>query len=181
MVIGCSKRAKTEKPPAADIKRGVVTISYDLYRIRGPGSNQIAVWIEDLKGNYIKTIYATEFMTRGGYTYRPTCGPRWRKASDWENASSEEVDAVSGATQAPGRNSLVWDCTDNKGKPIAYGTYIYKIEGNILYDNVVLWIGNINVGLTADSSKAIPEYFPETATDKSDLVLNVKASFEPEK
>jgi hypothetical protein len=143
------------------------------------GSNQIAVWIEDEGGNYVKTLYATSFAANGGFKKRTQTLPEWVKTSDWENASSADIDAMSGATQPAGAQEVVWDLKDIEGNPVPPGKYVYKIEGNIYMDNRVLWQGSIDVGGEGNSSQAEATYFPEDTTEERVLVEQVRAVYEP--
>ena len=159
--------------------RGEVKISYTLQKGGRTASKQIAVWIEDEGGRYLRTIFATRYTATGGYKKRPQSLPEWRKASGWENASQTEVDAVSGATQKQGEIELVWDCTDRNGNNVAAGTYIYKIEGNIEGENRILWQGRIALGGERSASTAEATYSLPNAAEKGVLVENVKAVYEP--
>jgi hypothetical protein len=158
---------------------GTVKITYVLHWLETRGSNQIAVWIEDESGNYVKTLYATSFAANGGFKIRTQTLPEWIKASDWENASSTDIDAMSGATQPAGAQEVVWDLKDMGGNNVAGGTYVYKIEGNIFQDNRVLWQGSIDVSGEKNSSQAEATYFPENTTEERVLVEQVRAVYEP--
>jgi hypothetical protein len=158
---------------------GSVTIGYELHRIQKMASNQLAVWIEDGSGTYVKTLYATRFTAEGGFRRRPQSLPEWVGVSNWENASSADVDAVSGATQKAGAAELVWDCTDRYGKPVAAGTYVYKIEGIISWEKRVVWSGRIEVGGARNSSVAQAEYFPAGEAEKDVLLEKVQAHYKP--
>jgi hypothetical protein len=172
---------------------GTVTITYILHKIPMIASNQIAVWIENTDGGYVKTLFATQWGARGGFKKRPQALPEWVKKSDWVNRSQTEVDAVSGATQQAGANELVWDLTDSTGKPVAAGTYIYKIEGIIYWKNRVVWQGRIDVGSgEGNTSMATATYFPPEAAKvvittregkeqiiENGLVKQVKAIYTP--
>jgi hypothetical protein len=165
----------------AQASLGTLTVSYTLHSIPRRASNQLAVWIEDAKGTYVRTLFATDFMARRrGYRQRPQCCPEWVQASGLEGWSKAEIDAVSAATQAPGEISLSWDCRTTAGDPVPAGTYIYKVEGNIYYDRRVLWTGSIRVGASAGSSAATPQYLPDpSAAAEGTLVEDVRASFRP--
>jgi hypothetical protein len=165
--------AEGEKGP------GQVTITYVLHKIPKIASNQIAVWVEDESGNYVKTLFATRFTAGGGYKRRPVALPQWVNVADWPNASKAEVDAVSGATQKAGSIELVWDCTGRDGKPVVPGTYVYKIEGNIYWDNRVLWMGRIAVGGAPGTSQAEATYLPPDGAEKEVLLEMVKAVYKP--
>ncbi|HWQ61586.1 MAG TPA: DUF2271 domain-containing protein [Negativicutes bacterium] len=158
---------------------GTVTISYDLHRIPSIASNQLAVWIETADGAFVKTLYVTRFTGKGGYERRPECLPLWRKAAGVESPPSADVDAVTQATQAPGRQTLTWDCTDAAGNAVAPGKYIYKLEGTLYWTKEVLWTGEITVGGAPASSRADAGYLPPAAQGGEPLVLDVAASFKP--
>jgi hypothetical protein len=161
-------------------KSGIVTISYTLSRKQVWASNQIAVWIEDDKGNFVKTLFATDYMAKKkGFKARPMMCPEWVKAADLHNLAQAQIDAISGPTQKPGKVSLEWDCTDAKGNPVASGVYVYKIEGSIYWENRVLWTGRISVGDKPDFSDAAAVYTPETAPKKGKIFADVAAKFTP--
>jgi len=168
-------------PPGAPkaTPTGKVTISYDLERLNRIASNQIAVWIEDEKSNYVKTVYASAFMARGGYRSRPECCPTWVKVSKWKNAAPSEVDAVSGPTQKAGRVVLAWDCTDRSGKPVPPATYVVKLEGTIFWENRVLYQAAVPVGGARAQIKPVPEYSPPAAKDIGEMVKNLVVEFTP--
>ncbi|MCC8089699.1 MAG: DUF2271 domain-containing protein [Rikenellaceae bacterium] len=133
-----------------------VELSYKVIRIPGPGSNQIAVWIEDGDGNYVRSLYASKFTADGGYVRRPVSLSEWVEKSDWANASKEEIDAVSGSTQTDGEEvTLIWDLTDKNGKKVAPGKYIIRMEANIKNEKKMFWSGEIVVG--DDSSSVAPQ------------------------
>jgi hypothetical protein len=160
---------------------GTVTVRYTLHRLPRHASNQLAVWIEDEKGRFMRTLFATDFMARrGGYRRRPQCCPEWVRASGLERLSPAEVDAVSGATQSPGVITLAWDCTDSRGRPVPPGEYLYRLEGNLFWDKRVLWTGRIRVGGQVSSSTATAEYLPDASAGQSGpLVEGVTARFLP--
>ncbi len=165
---------------AQDGSPGKVIVSYSLERLDRRASNQIAVWIEGADGKYVRTLFATDFMARRkGFLLRPQCYPEWVKASGLAEMTEAEIDAISGATQSPGRISLSWDCTDQKGNAVPPGIYLYKAEGNISFEMRILWTGRITVGKVPDSSRATAEWLPEKPEDGADLLTEVSARFQP--
>jgi len=173
---------------------GTVTISYVLDRTKTIASNQFGIWIEDEGGRYIKTLFATRFAAEGGFRKRPQTLPEWVEKSGWENATQEEIDAVSGATPQSGTFTVVWDLTDRTVKPVPPGTYVYKIEGTIYWQNRVLWEGRIDVGGAEEkTSMADATYYPPEAAEgavittregkqknlDSVLIEQVKATYNP--
>jgi len=130
-----------------------VTVSYQWTRIQTHGSNQIAVWIEDTKGKLICTLFATRYTATGGYIKRPVSLSEWTEKSDLKNATKQEVDAVSGATPSSGKQTLTWDCKDKTGKTVANGTYIVRMEANILDTNKMFFTGKIQIGGNDEQTK----------------------------
>ncbi len=164
----------------AKVTPGIVTISYNLFHPHWIASNQLAVWIEDAHGAFVKTIFATDFMARRkGYIRRPQSCPEWVKASGLANLPDASIDAISGATQKPGPIELSWNCTDANGKAVSPGVYTFKVEGNISWEKRVLWEGKIEVGSTAATSVAVPTYIPDSARTAGTLLTEVTAKFQP--
>ena len=98
-------------------------VSFDYQRQAGPGSNQYAVWIENEKGDVVKTLFVTSYTTKGrtrpgeepmrGYVKRPACVPTWVKASKAAEQTDQQLDAFTGATpQTDGTQTFTWDFTD---------------------------------------------------------------------
>jgi len=111
---------------------------------------------------------------------RPECCPVWRARANWAEASLERIDAVAGATLSSGKFEVLWDCTDEKGKPVPDGVYLYHIEGNLYWENRVLWTGKIKLGPKPDESAATARYFPEDAARWAEMIEDVKAVYTPE-
>ena len=176
--IGCSKKENDPEPVIENVD-GIVEINYTLNHIYKMASNQIAIWIEDYNGNYIRSIFATNFTADGGYVLRPESLPVWIAKSDWKNASKEEIDAVSGATQSAGNKYAIWDCKDSIGSPVKQGYYKYVIEGNVFWGSRVIYTGIIKLGSEKYQSTANAEYFSTTAEKADSLIKNVKATYTP--
>jgi len=173
-ICGCGIHFAADQPAS-----GTVDITYVLHRTPTSGSNQVAVWIEDEGGKYVKSLFASKFAADGGFKQRPDTLPEWVGISDWENASPADVDAVSGATQWVGTQTVEWDLTNQSGVTVSTGTYIYKIEGNISRTNRVIWQGNIDVRGKGNTSMAEGIYYPANAAEEEPLVEGVKAVYSP--
>jgi hypothetical protein len=123
-----------------------LSVAYTWSRIQSHGSNQIAIWIEDIHGNHIRTLFATHFTATGGYKYRPVSLSEWVEKFDLKNATSEQVDAVSGSTPQSGRQTVIWDGNDQAGKPVTPGKYILRMEANIHDADKMFFRAEINIG-----------------------------------
>jgi hypothetical protein len=82
---------------------------------------QSAVWIEDVNGKYIKTLYVSGFS--GFVKDRQAHLSEWAESSQFKN-----VDAVTAASINVGEHNYVWDLKDSEGKKIMGGEYVIKIE-----------------------------------------------------
>ncbi|AJY74699.1 DUF2271 domain-containing protein [Paenibacillus beijingensis] len=158
---------------------GLVDIRYQLNHLNQLASNQIAIWIEDQSGNYVTTLRASSFTAGGGYRKRPESLPEWRKAANWEQASEAEIERVSLPQQEPGEHVLYWNCTDDSGRAVEPGTYVYKVEGNIFWENRVLYTGEIAVGTDPSESTANADYIPASAESEGTLLEHVSSVFKP--
>jgi hypothetical protein len=123
-----------------------VYISYTWTPIHSHGSNQLAVWIEDEKGNFICTLFATKYTASGGYEKRPVSLNEWTAKAHIKDTPEKEVDAITGATPKEGRQSIVWNCADKSGKRLPAGTYVVKMEANLLNADQMFFTGKITIG-----------------------------------
>ena len=116
---------------ATKTSENAIQISFDYIRLSGIASNQFAVWIEDLSGNYVKTIYVTQFTAKKGWKNRPDSIPLWAKSSKVSTLSKVDIDSISSATPQSKTINLSWDFTDYNSLPVADGEYKILIEGSI--------------------------------------------------
>jgi len=167
---------------------GEVVISFDFVRQSGSASNQHAVWIEDLYGNVIRTLFASSWTANGGYRTRPDSIALWASRADLANMTSAEVDAVSGATPRAGSLSYTWDLTDINGNAVAPGDYFFFVEGTLRWKNFVLYSGVITLGAEPVTAQADAEftfegdgrYAPLTETSTETTMIGpVTAVFTP--
>jgi len=77
---------------------------------------QTAIWVEDEKGNYVKTIYVSGFS---GYAKDKQVNlPVWATISKFKG-----TDGVTGASIDVGHHIFIWDLKDINGKKVTKGTY----------------------------------------------------------
>jgi thiamine biosynthesis lipoprotein ApbE len=105
----------------------------------------VAVWIEDADGKPVRTI--TVWGNEAKYLKDLTAW--WQFARD----DRDLIKAVSRATRQPGRYQLVWDGTDDKGKPVAQGTYKVVVEVHREHGKHVKQTGTILCGTDKASTK----------------------------
>jgi len=82
---------------------------------------QVAVWIEDEDGKYIRTLYVSGFSKY--VKEKQVVLPQWAEKSKFEN-----IDAVSCASINAGRHVYSWDLKDAKGKDVKKGKYQIFVE-----------------------------------------------------
>ena len=167
------------------VKASALEVSFNYQRQPGPGSNQYAVWIENEKGEFVKTLFVTSYTTKGrsrgtepakrGYIVRPACVPVWVKDSKAEEKTDMQLDAVTGATpQAGGVQTFTWDFTDEQGKAVPHGIYKVKIEATLIFDSDIVYTGTFstkdkpgNITLTSELTKPDEQH--------KNMVTDVKA------
>lgn len=164
-------------------KAGDLEISFNYDKKPGAGSNQYAVWIENAQGEVVKTLFVTQFTSKGrvrggtrerGYTFRPTCMPTWVKHVKAESLSDEQMDAFTGATPASsGLQTFTWDFTDQAGKPVPGGEYRFYVEATYNGPSIVTYSGTVSSGQKAGDVQFKTEY-TEESEDRKDMVSNVR-------
>ena len=125
---------------------GEVVISFDYTRQTGPASNQHAVWIEDMEGRLVRSLFASRWTANGGFARRPDSIALWAERAGLADMSKAEVDAVACATPSTGPQSYTWDLTDLNGDTVLQGDYVFFVEGTLRWKNFVLFSGVITVG-----------------------------------
>lgn len=166
-------------------KPGTLEISFNYTRQAGPGSNQYAVWVENAEGQVVKTLFVTEFTSKGrsrdgskparGYTYRTSCVPTWVQHVGAENLTDEQMDAFTGATPAEsGVQTFTWDFTDQAGQPVAKGTYRFYVEATYNGASVVTHTGTVAFGAPAADLPVETSYI-EKSEERMDMISDVKA------
>ncbi len=175
--VAQNKNAKAAKPSSLEV-------SFNYQRQAGPGSNQYAVWIENEKGEVVKTLFVTSFTTkvsaRGneqpvrGYIKRPSCVPTWVKASKANDLSDQQLDAFTGATpRTNGTQTFTWDFTDQKGKAVQKGTYKVFVEATLYNASIILYSGSFSTQGKV-GNVALTSQLTEPADSHKNMVTDVK-------
>ena len=184
MLLAIPAVALSKKGKAA--KTNTLEVSFNYQRQQGPGSNQYAVWIENDKGEVVKTLFVTSFTTKGrargneqpmrGYIKRPACVPTWVKAAKANDLTDQQLDAVTGATpQASGTQTFTWDFTDQQGKAVQKGTYKVFVEATLFNASTITYSGTFS---TQDKSGNVTLTSQLTEPDEKhkDMMTDVKAT-----
>ena len=149
-----------------------LVITFDFVSQSGYASNQFAVWIEDLEGNFVKTLYATRYTANGGYRNRPDSIPTWVKKSNLADMSKSEVDAITSATPRSGTLSYLWDMADKDGVPVPSGEYKFFVEGSLRWKNRVLYSGVVDIGSISTRIELELDRFYEADSNQAALTSN---------
>ena len=140
---------------------GEVVILFDYSRQSGSASNQHAIWVEDMEGRFIKSLFASRWTAEGGFATRPDSIAIWAERANLADMTNTEVDAVSGATPGTGAQSYIWDLTDLNGETVLQGKYIVFVEGTLRWKNYVLYSGVITIGSDPVIIQATPVFHYE--------------------
>jgi len=155
-----------------------IELSFRYTKQRIVASSQYAFWIEDMDGNYIDTVYVTQWTASGGFSYRPHSIPRWVSVAQPSGMSDKEIDAISGATPSNGDYTVSWDFTDRNGNPVTDTEFRFFFEGTMNNEDNVMYTGIITIGPEAWTDTPTPEYTLQNST-YTEMLSNVSIEFFP--
>ncbi|GHT84037.1 hypothetical protein FACS1894137_06580 [Spirochaetia bacterium] len=145
-------------------------LSFSYTRQNGSGSNQFAAWIEDARGNYVKTLYATRFTASGGWERRPQSILQWVKQSGLAKLSKPQIDAFTGPTPKPGKLTYRWDGTNQTGAVAPAGEYRLFLEATLRNENRVVYSAEVPLSGGAigrrRNAEITTEYFGSDTADR---------------
>ena len=121
---------------------GTLLVSFQFNPAEGDvePSYQLAVWLEDVNENYIKTLFLSEYLSYGGYNDSTIC-PNWNAKADWDNAPMEAYDAVTAATPPVGENVLTF-ALDTLN--INLGEYLCCVQAHLIENYNITFKNRIN-------------------------------------
>jgi hypothetical protein len=166
VLTGAAAQQAASQQAAAEI-----TFSYT--RLNGSASNQFAVWIENDKGQFIKTLYATRYTANGGWSRRPSSIPVWVKQSGLSDMTKTQIDALTGATPRTGILTYTWDGTDSRGAAVPAGNYVIILEGTLRWENQVYYRAPIRLGQGTTTATVNVEYKGDPGADRT-MISDVK-------
>lgn len=160
-------------------------VSFNYEKQAGPGSNQYAVWIENNKGQVVKTLFVTAYTTKGrargneklvrGYVKRPLCVPTWVKNVKANDLTDAQLDAFSGATpKASGKQTFVWDFKDQSGKKVKNGTYKVYVEATLFDKSIITYSGSFSLKGKAGNVK-LTSALTEKDEKHANMITGVEA------
>ena len=149
---------------------GEVIVAFDYNKQSGSASNQYAIWVEDMDGNYINTLYATKWTADGGFNSRPDSIALWVEKSGIASMPDYYVDAISGATpKASGSQSYTWNLKNINGDAVLPGEYKVFVEGTLRWKNYVLYTAVVTIGDVPEAVEADAEFIYEASDRQAAL------------
>lgn len=168
---------KTDSVPSSSTTAaGHLTIKFDYTHYPTLATGQYAIWIENMNGKLVRTIFVTRFTARGGYKTREDAIPTWVAKAKPADMSSEDIDGVTGATPQNGNQTYTWDGRDDKGNQLAAGKYRVCIEGTMYWASRVLYQGNFAHGGASNKVNLSVQYSSEDNTNR-DMLRNVSVEY----
>jgi len=149
LFLACASLASPQESPRPLV--GTLEVSF-LYMPPSDGvepTYHTAMWIEDAKGNLVKTLYVSQELSSGEYKMGEAC-PDWIKQAHWEKAPKAEVDAVTAPTPSVGSETKIFDL-GKLGVPA--GVYQFRFQVHITEQHNVLHRGTITVGSESQAVK----------------------------
>ena len=155
-----------------------VNVAFDYKHMPTLASNQIAIWAEDSNGRIVKTILVTDFTAkRRGYRNREMTLSGWVSATDPDEMSDAQIDAVSSATPGSGHLDYTWDLTDEAGNRVSDGIYTLILEGTLFWESNVQFKTVINTGQTESRELQAEMYRNEPENHENEnMIMNVRFS-----
>jgi len=169
LVLSCTQIATQNSANPANTNPASAEISFVFNRQSGSSSNQYAVWVEDSRGNLVKTLYATRYTANGGWERRAQSIPLWVSKSGLSTMAKKDIDAFTGATPRTGTQNYRWDGTDKNGNRLAAGEYRVFLEATLRGENRVLYSATVTLGSGSDSpaeAQVRTEYFGNSTSER---------------
>lgn len=136
----------------------ILNVSFDLNdREEYPRSDQLVIWLEKPDGTFINSLFVSEYLSYGGYNDPDIC-PDWTTKANWEEASQEEFDAVTGATPSIGPVQMELTLPVDQ---LPKGDYNIFIEVHQTADYNELYSGSLRISRKRYNSQLEVTYKPE--------------------
>lgn len=168
---------ETETQQEDNSVNGKLKISIDFARSNTQASNQYAVWIENMDGDVVKTLFVTDFTSKGGYAVREDSIPTWVAHAEPSKMQNTQIDAITGATPSTGTYSYIWDGTDDSGNKVTNGIYTFRVEGTLYWSSIVHYQGKVDMGASENSSLDVEAAYTEDTEQNRNMLSNVTAEY----
>ena len=156
---------------------GLLEISFFFNKVEGVvPSYQIAIWLEREAGEYVKTLFVSEWLAGSGLGLETVC-PDWVKQAHWDKVAESEFDAATHPTPPVGATTLKFDC---KKRGIAPGSYRFCVQAHITENYNILYRGRIVLGQKLSEAAGEVFYSPKKHPLAAESLYNVRARYVPE-
>jgi len=135
---------------------------------------QTTVWLEDKEGHFVRSLFVSDWLARGGYVHRYVCST-WSRKANWTEGQTEDIDAVTGATPDWGVDNVLH--FDLKALDLAPGIYDCNMESHITGDYNIFYSGQLEIEDTQNSVEPTPVYIPEQHAIAGQVLKNVKMNY----
>ena len=177
--IAAPALAATPEPTgAASINPGVsgtLGISFLFMMQDVEPSFHTAAWLENERGELVKTLYVTYDLSSNLYGDGIIC-PDWAKKSDWGKADKSEVDAVTHPTPNIGTSEIYCDLTPLE---LAPGVYQFCLQVHLNEDYNILNRGKITLGQGPSKAELEVFYSPKQLPGTDKMVRDVQVQYVP--
>jgi hypothetical protein len=138
------------RPPLAQFdparyEKPVVAVSFVL-AFQDELEPQTAVWVEDSRGKFVKTLYVSGFSGHAKAVQVDL--PHWALSSEYRGC-----DAVTGASIDLGQHLYTWDMKDLEGKPVELDSCVIRVEA-AWWPSMKAEIASVRLALRRDGSVA---------------------------
>ncbi len=138
-------------------------------------SYHTAMWLENERGELVKTLYVTNDLSATEYKVGEAC-PDWVRQANWETADKAEVDAVTGPTPNVGAGGRVFDLAK---LGVATGKYEFKLQVHITDKFNILYRGTFVAG-DAPAEVALEQLYSNgKPPGGTDFVREVRVRYVP--
>jgi hypothetical protein len=175
---GTAQSQADPTPVSAQPADGTLEIFFLFNKAEGVvPSYQIAIWLEDEEGKYVKTLFVSQYLAGSGLVHEGIC-PDWVKQAHWEKVDEAEFDAVTRPTPPMGANAMKFDCQKKALRP---GMYRFCVQAHINEDYNILYRGKVSLGQDASEGRAEAFYSPKKHPLASEILCDVRAKYVPGK
>jgi len=175
---------KPVSPPKAE---GTLTISYTINpSLSGEPESphfSVVIWLEDKRGNYVRTLALGEWLSDNGYDYenfKDVC-KTWGSKSNWAT-TTEPVDAITRASGKEGELGNLGQHTvevELSELGIDQGTYVCNMEVGVRSERNILCTAEIAVASEEVEETPTPYYVPEPVEEIGMVLGNVSILYTP--
>ena len=137
-------------------------------------SYSTVIWLEKPDGNFVKTLYMSEYLSLGGFNVSYVC-PDWSSKANWPQTPRDQADAVTGATPMIGKRNYSFNFSKNELVP---GPYKYFIEVHLTEKYNELYSGEINIPCKETESEPQVTCIPKKHSKAGDILSYVTVNCE---